>query len=165
MEKLFVLFSLSILVMSSCDLAQKDAQEANHNPPVDSLNQSPTEAALDNQEDYPSEVSNQSSSNGNNNVQIDKRDDNKVESINGKYFYTDYSAELDYTIYGDSWRSKLTIKTGFGSDYDNQNAIYGSGIVVGNELYDENGFFVLGRVEQNRLVTSVSGQRVILEKQ
>ena len=145
MKKIFVLHALSILVLSSCDLDQKDSQEANDNPPVDSLNQS--------------------SSNGNNNVQFDKRDDSKNESINGKYFYTDYSAELDYTIYGDSWRSKLTIKTGFGSDYDNQNAIYSSGIVVGNELYDENGFYVLGRVEQNRLVTTVSGQRVVLEKQ
>ena len=92
-------------------------------------------------------------------------DQTGIESIDGKYSYTDYSVELDYTIYGGSWRSKLTITTGFGSDYDNQNAIYSSGIVVGNELYDENGFYVLGRVEQNSLVTSVSGQRVVLEKQ
>ena len=54
--------------------------------------------------------------------------------------------------------------TGFGSDYDNQNAQYDNGIVKGNDLYESSGMVKVGYVNGNSLTTSIGGQSVTLSK-
>ena len=112
----------------------------------------------------PTETKN-SSSNDEDRAQTYKRkEENNIESIDGTYSYMDNSVEIVYSIYGNTWIEKFKIITGV-DWYDEQNTSYSRGIVVGNELYHESGLILLGRVEQNRLITTVGGQRVVLEKQ
>ncbi len=73
----------------------------------------------------------------------------KPASNNGKYVYDSSDGTLTVTISGSSWRGKTVIKTGFGSAYDNQQAQYSRGIVNGNDLYDESGYFKVGYVSGN----------------
>ena len=73
----------------------------------------------------------------------------KPASNNGKYVYDSSDGTLTVTISGSSWRGKTVIKTGFGSDYDNQQAQYSRGIVNGNDLYDESGYIKVGYVSGN----------------
>lgn len=87
-----------------------------------------------------------------------------VESIDGTYSYRDNSAELVIRISGNSWSGKTMMVTGFGSDYDNQNAQYDNGIVKGNDLYESSGMVKVGYVNGNSLTTSVGGQSVTLRK-
>jgi len=86
------------------------------------------------------------------------------ESINGLYSYEDNSAKLTIRISGNSWSGKTIIITGFGSDYDNQNAQYDNGIVNDNDLYESSGMVKVGYVNGNSLITSVGGQSVTLRK-
>jgi hypothetical protein len=86
------------------------------------------------------------------------------ESINGLYSYEDNSAKLTIRISGNSWSGKTIIITGFGSDYDNQNAQYDNGIVNDNDLYESSGMVKVGYVNGNSLTTSVGGQSVTLRK-
>ena len=73
----------------------------------------------------------------------------KPASNNGKYVYDSSGGTLTVTISGSSWQGKTVIKTGFGSAYDNQQAQYSRGIVNGNDLYDESGYFKVGYVSGN----------------
>ena len=86
------------------------------------------------------------------------------ETINGTYTYSDNSVELEITISGDSWYGKTMIVTGFGSDYDSQNAQRDNGIVNGNDLYESSGMVKIGYVSGKSLTTSIGGQRVNLRK-
>lgn len=86
------------------------------------------------------------------------------ESIDGLYSYEDNSAKLTIRISGNSWSGKTIIITGFGSDYDNQNAQYDNGIVKGNDLYESSGMVKVGYVSGHSLTTSIGGQSVTLRK-
>ncbi len=85
-------------------------------------------------------------------------------SINGTYVYKDSSVKLRITILGNSWSGKTTILTGFGSDWDNQNTEFDSGVVKGKGLYDSSGFVKIGYVSGNNLYTSIANKRVTLRK-
>lgn len=87
------------------------------------------------------------------------------ESINGLYSYEDNSAKLTIRISGNSWSGKTIIITGFGSDYDNQNAQYDNGIVNDNDLYESSGMVKVGYVSGQSLHTSVAEQSVTLSKE
>lgn len=87
-----------------------------------------------------------------------------VETTDGTYSYNDNSAELVITISGNSWSGKTMMVSGFGSDYDNQNAQYDNGIVKGNDLYESSGMVKVGYINGNSLTTSVGGQSVTLRK-
>lgn len=86
------------------------------------------------------------------------------ETIDGIYSFKDNSAELKITISGSSWSGKTMMITGFGSDYDNQNAQYDNGVIKGNDLYESSGMVKVGYVNGNSLTTSVGGQSVTLRK-
>lgn len=86
------------------------------------------------------------------------------ETIDGTYTYSDNSVELEITIRGDSWYGKTMIVTGFGSDYDSQNAQYDNGTVNGNDLYESSGMVEIGYISGKSLTTSIGGQRVTLRK-
>ena len=86
------------------------------------------------------------------------------ETINGTYTYSDNSVELEITVSGDRWYGKTMMVTGFGSDYDSQNAQRDNGIVNGNDLYESSGMVKIGYVSGKSLTTSIGGQRVTLRK-
>ena len=83
--------------------------------------------------------------------------DNVEETIDGTYTYSDNSGEFEITISGDRWYSKLTIVTGFGSDYDSQRAEHNSGIVNGNDLYYAEGMAAMK-------IGYVSGRSLIYQR-
>jgi len=98
------------------------------------------------------------------NPQIQSIKSDEQETIDGTYSFKDNSAELKITISGSSWSSKTMMITGFGSDYDNQNAQYDNGVIKGNDLYESSGMVKVGYVNGNSLTTSVGGQSVTLRK-
>jgi hypothetical protein len=53
------------------------------------------------------------------------------------------------TISGESWMGKVTMNSGFGESYDEEQAMYSSGVVIGNKLMDETGFVQVGRLWKN----------------
>lgn len=104
---------------------------------------------------------------GNNseNTNNSKSTNTQVEkTIDGTYTYSDNSVDLEITISGDSWYGKTMIVTGFGSDYDSQNAEYDNGTVNGNDLYESSGMVKIGYISGKSLTTSIGGQRVTLRK-
>jgi hypothetical protein len=100
--------------------------------------------------------------NSNSNSQTKQKEE--AQTVDGTYSYKDNSAELVITISGNSWSGKTMMVTGFGSDYDNQNAQYDNGIVKGNDLYESSGMVKVGYVNGNSLTTSIGGQSVTLSK-
>jgi hypothetical protein len=112
--------------------------------------------------------SNKSNSSNSDNDNISKsslqEQPKEEESINGLYSYEDNSAKLTIRISGNSWSGKTIIITGFGSDYDNENAQYDNGIVNDNDLYESSGIVKVGYVNGNSLTTSIGGQSVTLRK-
>lgn len=95
---------------------------------------------------------------------INKEQPKEKESVNGLYVYEDNSAKLTIRISGSSWSGKTIIVTGFGSDYDNQNAQYDNGIVKGDDLFESSGMVKVGYIRGNALTTSIGGKSVILRK-
>jgi hypothetical protein len=98
------------------------------------------------------------------NPQIQSIKSYEQETIDGTYSFKDNSAELKITISGSSWSGKTMMITGFGSDYDNQNAQYDNGVIKGNDLYESSGMVKVGYINGNSLTTSVGGQSVTLRK-
>ena len=109
-----------------------------------------------------------SCSNGSSNNQSPKA--NKQKSINEVYSYADSSAKSTITVSGSRWSGKLVIITGFGSSYDNSNAIYSSGIVNEGKLYDDSGYIefeefndtivleVIQELEENKILFTENEQ-------
>jgi hypothetical protein len=93
------------------------------------------------------------------------RDESKHETTSeGIYTYKDNSTELQITVSGNRWMGKTVIVSGFGTEYDNQNAQYDNGIVNGNDLYESSGNIKIGYIDGNSLVASVSDRQVTLRK-
>lgn len=96
-------------------------------------------------------------------------DETKTESKaettpDGIYSYTDNSAELQITVSGNRWMGKTVIVSGFGAEYDNQNAQYDNGIVNGTDLYESSGNIKIGYIDGNSLVANVFERQVTLRK-
>ena len=94
------------------------------------------------------------------------KDDNPKTEIqaraDGTYSYNDESAKISITINGGRWIGKTTIISGMGDSYDNPE--YQSGIVKGNELYEESGMVKIGYVNGRNLITTIGGSTVTLSK-
>ena len=92
-------------------------------------------------------------------------DDSKSEISNsGVYTYKDNSTELQITVSGNRWMGKTVIVSGFGAEYDNQNAQYDNGIINGNDLYESSGNIKIGYIDGNSLVATVFDRQVTLRK-
>jgi len=89
----------------------------------------------------------------------------KFKTIDGVYSYKDNSISLEIIITGDQWQGKTMIISGFGSDYDNQQATYESGTISGNDLYESKGIVQVGYVDGHYLHTSVGNRRITLQKE
>ena len=85
-------------------------------------------------------------------------------SLNGTYSYSDNSVELVIEVNGESWNGKTMLISGFGSNYDNQNAKNSRGVVKGSELFESSGSVKVGNIEGRSLNTSIGGQSVTLSK-
>jgi hypothetical protein len=85
-------------------------------------------------------------------------------SFDGGYSFEDNSAKLNIIVDGNSWSGKTIIISGFGAEYDNQNAIYDNGVVKGSDLYESSGMIKIGQIKGNFLMTSVGGKHVTLSK-
>jgi len=113
-------------------------------------------------------ISCNSNSNKNNNSNSDNSESNteepKEESVDGLYTYEDNSANLSIRVSGISWSGKTLIVSGFGEEYDNQNAQYDNGIIKGKELFENSGMVKVGYISGNSLTTSIGGQSVTLRK-
>ena len=59
---------------------------------------------------------------------------------------------------------KTVIISGFGAEYDNQNAQYDNGIVNGNDLYESSGNIKIGYIDGNSLVATIFDRQVTLRK-
>ena len=113
-----------------------------------------------------------SNSNKSNNLNSDnsessttiQKEEPKEESVDGLYTYEDNSAKLSIRVSGSSWSGKTLIVSGFGEEYDNQNAQYDNGIVKGKELFENSGMVKVGYISGNSLTTSIGGQSVTLRK-
>jgi hypothetical protein len=92
------------------------------------------------------------------------KESKEEESINGLYSYEDNSAKLSIIVSGSSWTGKTIIVTGFGSEYDNLNTQYDTGIMKGNDLFESSGMVKVGYIKGNSLITSMVGKSVILRK-
>ncbi|MEY3811233.1 MAG: hypothetical protein RIT11_276 [Pseudomonadota bacterium] len=89
---------------------------------------------------------------------------NQETTTNGIYSYKDNSTELQITVSGNRWMGKTVIVSGFGSEYDNQNAQYDNGIVNGNDLYESSGNIKIGYIDGNSLVATVFDRQITLRK-
>lgn len=87
------------------------------------------------------------------------------ETDDGVYKYSDNDAEFTIWVSGNSWMSKLKYFSGFGENYDDANAIYKSGILLGKDLYDASGVFKFGYIYKDIINTSDSGLHLRLLKQ
>ena len=89
---------------------------------------------------------------------------NKTESIDGTYSFSDGSVKARIVISGNTWSGQTIIVSGISSDNDQQNAEYQNGSVSGNTLYDESGYAEVGHVSGRYLNTSIGGQSLTLTK-
>lgn len=87
------------------------------------------------------------------------------ESINGVYQYAGGDAKSEIVVMGSTWTGSFSFVSGFGTEYDAGNAEYQSGIVRGNDLYDESGYVKIGYIQGRSLTTTVGGQYLTLRKQ
>jgi hypothetical protein len=106
---------------------------------------------------------NSNSDNSERNTTIQKEEP-KEESVDGLYTYEDNSTKLSIRVSGSSWSGKTLIVSGFGEEYDNQNAQYDNGIIKGKELFENSGMVKIGYISGNSLTTSIGGQTVTLRK-
>lgn len=77
---------------------------------------------------------------------------NEDDDPSGTYIYEkagNMGGKQELRITGNTWISKLTLKTGFGESYDDEQAMYSSGTVDGNKLMDETGYVQVGRIWKN----------------
>jgi|GEM_PF-1185667 len=82
--------------------------------------------------------------------------ENQTEEIlddpSGTYIYErggSMGGKIVLRITGNTWISKLTMNSGFGESYDDEQAMYSSGYVDGTSLLDETGYVKVGRLWMN----------------
>jgi hypothetical protein len=54
--------------------------------------------------------------------------------------------------------------SGLGAEYDASQAEFQTGVVRGNEIFDESGLVKIGYIEGNNLTTTVGGQYITLKR-
>ena len=92
-------------------------------------------------------------------------DESNTEISNsGVYTYKDNSTELQITVSGNRWMGKTVIVSGFGAEYDNQNAQYDIGNMNSNDLYESSGNFKIRYMDGKSLVATVFDRQVTLRK-
>jgi len=91
-------------------------------------------------------------------------DTDNSKSIDGVYRFKDYSVELIMTVSDSIWHGKTKIISGFGEDYDNENAQYDNGILYGYDLYESSGMVKVGYIQGSSLTTSLSDHQITLHK-
>ena len=89
---------------------------------------------------------------------------NTEVSNSGVYTYKDNSTELQITVSGNRWMGKTVIVSGFGAEYDNQNAQYDIGNMNSNDLYESSGNFKIRYMDGKSLVATVFDRQVTLRK-
>jgi hypothetical protein len=75
-----------------------------------------------------------------------------LDDPSGTYIYErggSMGGKIVLRITGNTWISKLTMNTGFGESYDDEQAMYSSGYVDGRSLLDETGYVKVGRLWRN----------------
>ena len=75
-----------------------------------------------------------------------------IDDPSGTYIYErggSMGGKIVLRITGNTWISKLTMNTGFGESYDDEQAMYSSGYVDGRSLLDETGYVKVGRLWRN----------------
>lgn len=92
------------------------------------------------------------------NMSIKKSNDTSNSySIDGIYDYTSRSIEFSITIKGNIWIEKVRL-----CEYCDLE--YNSGIVSGETLFDNSGYVKVGIISENTVITTIGGQKVILNK-
>jgi len=80
------------------------------------------------------------------------KEDEFIDDPSGTYIYEragSMGGNIVLRITGNTWISKLTMNTGFGEAYDEEQAMYSSGYVDGNILLDETGYVQVGKLWKN----------------
>lgn len=75
-----------------------------------------------------------------------------IDDPSGTYIYErggSMGGKIVLRITGNTWISKLTMNSGFGESYDDEQAMYSSGYVDGRSLLDETGYVKVGRLWRN----------------
>jgi hypothetical protein len=67
-------------------------------------------------------------------------------------------------VVGEQWTGSFTFVSGFGAEYDASQAEFQTGLVRGNEIFDESGYVKIGYIEGKNLTTTVGGQYITLRK-
>lgn len=87
---------------------------------------------------------------------LDVQENQAIEEImddpSGTYIYErggSMGGKIVLRITGNTWISKLTMNSGFGESYDDEQAMYSSGYVDGRSLLDETGYVKVGRLWRN----------------
>ncbi len=86
------------------------------------------------------------------------------ETVNGNYFYEGSDAKCKILVMGDLWTGSFTFVSGFGAEYDASQAEFQTGVVRGNEIFDESGLVKIGHIDGNNLTTTVGGQYITLKR-
>jgi hypothetical protein len=104
------------------------------------------------------------SSNSKSEIKEESPTQNKIETKDGTYLYSDNLLILTITVNGNRWFGKTVVNTGMGSDYDDRNTKYESGFLKNNSLFESTGMLEIGYISGNNLTTSIGGQTVVLKR-
>ena len=69
------------------------------------------------------------------------------EIVNGNYFYEGSDANCKILIMGDLWTGSFTFVSRFGAEYNASQAEFQTGVVRGNEIFDESDLVKIGHIE------------------
>ncbi len=152
------LISISTMVFIACN---SNSNKSNNTNTDNFESNSPSQQQQEQKEE--SKTNNMNTGNYESNSPS-QQEEPQQESSNGLYSYEDNSAKLSIRVSDESWSGKTLIVSGFGEEYDNQNAQYENGIVKGKELFDNSGMVKIGYISGNSLTTSISGQSLTLRK-
>jgi hypothetical protein len=86
------------------------------------------------------------------------------ETVNGTYTYEGSDAKCKILVVGEQWTGSFTFVSGLGAEYDASQAEFQTGLVRGNEIFDESGYVKIGYIEGKNLTTTVGGQYITLRK-
>lgn len=93
-----------------------------------------------------------------------EKNESVKETVNGNYFYEGSDARCKILVMGDLWTGSFTFVSGFGVEYDASQAEFQTGVVRGNEIFDESGLVKIGYIDGNNLTTTVGGQYITLKR-
>ena len=153
MKYLVLLFTFSLIIVS-CDQGNKNIYDYSVlDSAKNSINKEDSEndqqAIIEVPETLPQEVATVEEN-------LEMQENQAIEEIiddpSGTYIYErggSMGGKIVLRITGNTWISKLTMNTGFGESYDNEQAMYSSGYVDGRSLLDETGYVKVGRLWRN----------------